>query len=69
MTRMNVSKELLIAVIDDDESFRMALVGSLDSLGYGARQFASVEEFLTGDGERSYDCIITDIHMPWLERD
>jgi FixJ family two-component response regulator len=61
-----VSRELLIAVIDDDESFRMALVESLGSLGYGARGFASAEEFIAVDGEGSCDCVITDIHMPGM---
>lgn len=61
-----MSKEPLIAVIDDDELFRVALVHSLDSLGYGARGFASAEEFLEGDGEGWCDCIVTDVHMPTM---
>ena len=59
-----MSRELLIAVIDDDERFRMALVDSLGSLGYGAREFASGEDFLAA--EAACDCVITDIHMPGL---
>lgn len=61
-----MSREILISVIDDDVSFRTALVESLRSLGYGARGFASAEEFIAGDGEGSGDCIITDIHMPGM---
>ena len=61
-----MSRERLIAVIDDDESFRVALVDSLSSLGYGARGFASAEEFIAGDGTEPYDCVITDIHMPGM---
>jgi FixJ family two-component response regulator len=61
-----VSRERLIAVIDDDESFRVALVDSLSSLGYGARGFAAAEEFIAGDGTQPYDCVITDIHMPGM---
>lgn len=61
-----MSRELLISVIDDNESFRTALVESLRSLGYGARGFASAEEYIAGDGEGSSDCIITDIHMPGM---
>jgi FixJ family two-component response regulator len=59
-------REPLIAVIDDDDSFRMALAESLCSLGYGARGFASAEEFIAGDGEGSCDCVVTDIHMPGM---
>ena len=61
-----MSREYLIAVVDDDESFRRALVASLSSLGYGARGFASAEEFIAGDGTKLYDCVITDIHMPGM---
>jgi FixJ family two-component response regulator len=61
-----VSGEPLIAVIDDDEPFRTALVESLCSLGYRAREFASAEEFLAASGESSCDCVITDIHMPGM---
>jgi len=61
-----VSGERLIAVIDDDESFRVALVDSLSSLGYGARGFASAEGFIAGGGTETYDCVITDIHMPGM---
>ena len=59
-------RELLIAVIDDDESFRMALVECLGSLGYGARGFPSAEEFITSEADAPYDCVITDIHMPGM---
>jgi FixJ family two-component response regulator len=62
----DVSRELLIAVIDDDESFRLALVDSLGSLGYDARGFASAEEFIALEADASYNCVITDIHMPGM---
>jgi FixJ family two-component response regulator len=61
-----VSRELLIAIIDDDDSFRMALVDCLGSLGYGARGFASAEEFIGWEAGASCDCVITDIHMPGM---
>ena len=61
-----VSRELLVAVIDDDGPFRTALVESLGSLGYAAREFLSAEQFVAEDGEKSCDCVITDIHMPGM---
>ncbi len=60
---MRVEKEHMVAVIDDDEPFRMALVESLGSLGYDARGFGSAEEFVAYDWESSCHCVITDIHM------
>ena len=56
-------REPLIAVVDDDDSFRLALAESLCSLGYGAREFASAEEFIAGDDEEACDCVITDVRM------
>jgi len=61
-----VSREPLVAVIDDDDSFRVALVDALSSLGYGARGFASAEDFFAGDETEPYECVITDIHMPGM---
>ena len=59
-------KEPLVAVIDDDAAFRSALVESLFSLGYGARDFASAEEFIARGGDASCDCVVTDVHMPGM---
>jgi FixJ family two-component response regulator len=56
----------IISVIDDDESFRTALVGLLLSLGYEAQGFASALEFIDRGGDGSCDCIITDFNMPGM---
>jgi FixJ family two-component response regulator len=58
-----VPRELEIAVIDDDESFRMALVDSLSSLGYGANGYSSAEDYIRAIADKSFDCVVTDIHM------
>ncbi len=55
-----------IGVVDDDDPFRIALVDLLSSLGYGAQGYASADEFVAAGGERSCDCVVTDIHMPGL---
>jgi FixJ family two-component response regulator len=61
-----VSGNLAIAVIDDDESFRVALVESLSSLGYGSSGYASAEEYVRTIDENSIDCVVSDIHMPGM---
>ena len=58
-----MSREHLIAVVDDDESFGTALVDSLVSLGYETLGFASAEEFIAWEADASCSCVITDIHM------
>jgi FixJ family two-component response regulator len=61
-----VSIEYQVGVIDDDDPFRIALVDLLNSLGYGARGYASADEFVAADGETLCDCVVTDIHMPGM---
>ena len=59
-----MSGEFTISVVDDDESFRIAIVGLLRSLGYEAHGYASAVEFISGGGGGACDCIITDFEMP-----
>jgi FixJ family two-component response regulator len=61
-----VPRDLAIAVIDDDESFRVALLESLSSLGYGVGGYPSAEEYIHTVGGSSFDCVVTDIHMPGM---
>jgi FixJ family two-component response regulator len=61
-----VPRDLEIAVIDDDESFRVALVDSLSSFGYEADGYACAEEYLRAIGGRPFDCLVADIHMPGM---
>jgi FixJ family two-component response regulator len=61
-----VPRDLEIAVVDDDESFRVALVDSLSSFGYGADGYASAEDYIRAIGGRSFDCVVADIHMPGM---
>ena len=57
-------RNLEIAVIDDDESFRVALVESLSSLSYRSSGYASAEDYLDLTEDKSFNCVVTDIHMP-----
>jgi FixJ family two-component response regulator len=61
-----VSTEFSISVVDDDDSFRLAIIGSLRSFGYAARGFSSGEEFFAAHGPQSSNCVITDLHMPGM---
>ena len=61
-----VSKNLAIAIIDDDASFRVALVESLSSLGYETSEYASAEDYIRAIAGVSFDCVVTDIHVPGM---
>jgi FixJ family two-component response regulator len=58
-----VARPATIAVIDDDESFRPALVELLCSFGYDVKDFPSAEDLINSAEAFTYDCIITDIHL------
>ena len=55
-----------IAVIDDDDSFRVALVDSLCSLGFEATGYTSARDFIAGNGQGLCSLIVTDVHMPGM---
>jgi FixJ family two-component response regulator len=56
----------LIAVVDDDDSFREALEGLLKAEGLTVRSFASAEDFLRSGEQRQTGCLIADIRMPGM---
>jgi FixJ family two-component response regulator len=64
--RMLSARDLAIAIIDDDRSFRIALVDSLSSLGYRADGYTSAEDYIGSTGGKSFGCVVTDIHMPGM---
>jgi FixJ family two-component response regulator len=61
-----VSTEFSISVVDDDDSFRLAIIGSLRSFGYAAQGFSSGEEFFAAQAAQLSNCVITDLHMPGM---
>ena len=56
----------LIAIVDDDDSFRRATTSFIRSLGYAVLPFASAEAFLNSDRLRDTDCVISDVQMPGM---
>lgn len=55
-----------IFVVDDDASVRRALFYLLESAGYRAETYASVEEFLARERFDGVGCIVLDLRMPGL---
>src|SRR6476660_440753 len=56
----------MVAVVDDDDSFRAALQRLLRSGGFRVRSFASAEDFLKSGQQHETGCLITDIRMPGM---
>jgi FixJ family two-component response regulator len=56
----------MVAVVEDDESCRLALQRLLEAEGFHVQSFASAEEFLDSGWQRETGCLIADIRMPGM---
>jgi FixJ family two-component response regulator len=56
----------MVAIIDDDESVRLATASLVRSIGMTTSTFASAEEFLFSPHAREASCLITDVQMPGM---
>jgi FixJ family two-component response regulator len=56
----------MIAVVDDEESVRRAVVRLLHAAGYAARGFSSGDEFMKAWQSDTPRCVLLDLQMPGL---
>ena len=56
----------VIAIVDDDKSFRQATTSFIRSLNYSAAAFPSADAFLNSNAVENTDCLITDVQMPGM---
>jgi FixJ family two-component response regulator len=61
-----VSHTPVIAIVDDDESFRHATISFIRSLGYSTAAFPSADAFINSEVVENTDCLITDVQMPGM---
>jgi FixJ family two-component response regulator len=68
---MNTPKEknnqALIAIVDDDQSFREALESLLKLIGFRTAIFASAHNFLDSPQFPNVSCAILDVSMPEMD--
>ena len=64
MVRERVTK--LVAVVEDDESYRLAIQRLLKSAGLSVQTFACAEDFLDSGWQWETGCLIADIRMPGI---
>ena len=57
---------LLVSVVDDDESIRESLPDLLRQLGFASEAFSSAEAFLASDLLNETRCLILDVAMPGM---
>ena len=63
MNRSNEGRKVRIAVIDDDDSFRAALLRLFFASGYEAVGYSSAEEFLQDTNRMHVQCLVLDINL------
>ena len=61
---MILPRQILIAIVDDEESVRKAIERLLRSAGMEARGFATGGGFLESLDHFHPDCLVLDLHMP-----
>jgi FixJ family two-component response regulator len=64
MAREAVPK--MVAVVEDDESYRLAIQRLLKSEGFTVQTFACAEDFLDSGRQWETGCLIVDIRMPGM---
>lgn len=60
------TEEKVVAVIEDDDSYRAAVQRLLNSAGLSVVSFDSAEAFLNSGRQHDARCLITDIRMPGM---
>jgi FixJ family two-component response regulator len=60
---MSSSKNIYVAVVDDDESLRRSLSRLLRAAGFQPIAYPSAEAFLDDEKRPDYDCLVLDIRM------
>jgi len=55
---------VIVHIVDDDDSMRVALARLLSAAGYEARTYASAGDFLIAADEPPSGCLLLDLHMP-----
>lgn len=56
----------IVAIVDDDDSIRPALVRLIQTFGYQAEPFESAEALLTAFDKLKPACVLSDIQMPGI---
>ena len=56
----------IVAVVEDDESYRLAMQRLLKSAGFSVQSFTCAEDFLDSGLQWETGCLIADIRMPGM---
>ena len=59
-------KNMLVGIVDDDESVRAGTASLLRAAGYVTETFASADAFLRSGDPHRFVCVVADIQMPGI---
>jgi len=63
----SMSDKEMVAIIDDDESIRKALLRTLVGAGLEVLAFSSAEDFLVAAEIERVSCVVSDLRMPGID--
>jgi FixJ family two-component response regulator len=61
-----MTDDVLVSVVDDDESVRESIPALLRAFGFDARAFDSAEAFLASEVANETQCVVLDVAMPGM---
>lgn len=61
------ARHATVAVVDDDESVRIAIGSLFRSMGFGTELFGRGADFLGSPRLREFSCVILDVQMPGMD--
>ena len=67
ITPKEKNNQALIAIVDDDQSFREALDSLVKLIGFRTATFASARNFLDSPELANVSCAILDVSMPGMD--
>ena len=65
--RVQLTKNSLISILDDDRSMVESIVSLIQSVGYKAKGFHSAADFLKSNQLIKTSCLILDVFMPEID--
>jgi FixJ family two-component response regulator len=61
------TEHIRVAIIEDEESVRDALVFQLSTAGFAVVAYSSAEELLESADAKDFDCVVADIYLPRMD--
>jgi FixJ family two-component response regulator len=60
------TEDVVISIVDDDESLRKAIKRLINSVGLSVENFASAEDYLNIGRSQNSACLILDVRLPGM---